>query len=409
MHRTFTNAIIFALAAASGAGAARADIFVLKNQGEVRGELVNKDEAPRKTFVVKTASGGHVMLDATDVVEVKPQSAAEMKYDRYRGDCPDTADGHWKMAEWCQANRLGRQRQEHLQRILELDPDHEKARHALGYSQIGRRWVTQEQVMAENGYIRSKHAPGKWILPQEEELLVAKDKLNRAQLEWNSKLKRWSAWLGTDKAAQAIAGIKAIDDPVAIRALTKFLEDERRQDIRLLYVQALGRINVPASLEVLVAVSLFDGDEEVRLAALDEVVSRGYRQGVGRYVQVLKHKDNAVINRAAVALGKLNDESAVGPLIDALVTTHTYVIKKGQAGQTAATFGNAPGTGGPGGFTFGGSGAETIKRDEENRDVLQALVDLTDGTSFNYDVKAWKQWYVTQRKPSTLNARRDGT
>ncbi len=409
MKRNLVNAMLFALAAAGSIGPARADIFALKNQGEVRGELVNKNESPRKSYVVKTASGGHVMLDAAEVAEVRPQSAAEMKYDRYRGDCPDTVDGHWKMAEWCKTNRLSTQREDHLRMLLEIDPDHEAARHALGYSQINGRWVTQTQVMAESGYIRSKHAPGKWILPQEEELLATKEKVNRAQLEWNTKLKRWSSWIGTDKASQAIAGIKAIDDPLAIRGLTRFLEDDQRQDMRLHYVQALGRINVPAAMDVLVGVSLFDRDEEIRLAALDEIVSRDYRAGVGRYVQALKYKDNGVVNRAGAALGKFKDESSIGPLIDALVTNHTYVIKKGDPGQTSATFGNSPGSGGPGGFSFGGSGTETKKIDHENRDVLQALVDMTGGTSFNYDVKAWKYWFVAQKKPATLDARRDGS
>jgi hypothetical protein len=32
---------------------------------------------------------------------------------------------------------------------------------------------------------------------------------------------------------------------------------------------------------------------------------------------------------------------------------------------------------------------------------------LTGGTSFNYDVRAWKYWYAAQKKPATLDARRD--
>jgi hypothetical protein len=408
MKRLCHNAILTVLAAASTVGAARADVFVLKNQGEIRGELVNKKESPRKSYVVKTASGGHVMLDVGEVAEVRPQSAAEIKYDRYRGDCPNTVDGHWKMAQWCKNNRLTRQRDEHLQLLLEIDPDHEEARHALGYSQINGRWVTQAQVMVEGGYIRSKYAPGKWILPQEEELLATREKVNRAQLEWNTKLKRWGSWIGTDKASQAIAGIQAIDDPLAVRALKKFLEEDNRRDMRLHYVKALGRVNTPAAMDVLVGTSLFDKDEEIRIAALDEVVSRNYRPSVGQYVQALKNKDNQVVNRAGVALGQLKDESAIGPLIDALVTNHTYIVQKGQPGQTSATFGNAPGGGG-GGFSFGGSSTQTIKRDHENHDVLQALVEMTGGTSFNYDVKAWKYWYIAQKKPATLDARRDGT
>ena len=47
-----------------------------------------------------------------------------------------------------------------------------------------------------------------------------------------------------------------------------------------------------------------------------------------------------------------------------------------------------------------GSSTETVKRRFENRDVLESLIQLADGTSFNFDVKAWKYWYVAQRKPA---------
>lgn len=388
--------------------AARADVFTLKNHGEVHGELVNKNESPRKTYVVKTTSGGTVTLAADQVSDVKKQSPAEVKYDRYRVDCPDTVDGHWKMAEWCHTNHLSRERAVHLERIIQLDANHADARHGLGYTKINGRWTTQEQVMIDGGYIRSKHAPGKWVLPQEEELLANRKKNTGAQLEWNTKLKRWATWLGTDKAAQAVANIEAIEDPFAVRALAKHLTEDNRRDARVLYLKSLSRIKVPDALDVLVDVSLHDADEEIRIAALDEVVARQYTAGLPKYVQALKNKDNAIVNRAGAALGQLKDPSAVQPLIDALVTTHTFVIQKGQPGQTSSTFGSGPGGGG-GGFSFGGSGTETIKRTFENRAVLQALVDLTGGTSFNFDVKAWKYWYVGQRKPNTIDARRDAS
>lgn len=389
--------------------AVRADVFVLKSQGEVHGELVNKNESPRKTFVVKTTSGGTVTLTADQVSEVKTQSPAEVKYDRYRVDCPDTVEGHWKMAEWCHTNHLSRERAVHLERIIQLDPNHAEARHGLGYTKINGKWTTQEQVMIDSGYIRSKHAPGKWVLPQEEELLASRKKNTGAQLEWNTKLKRWATWLGTDKAAQAVANIEAIEDPFAIRALAKHLAEDNRRDARVLYLKSLSRIKVPDALDVLVGVSLHDADEEIRIAALDEVVAREYTGGVPKYIQALKNKDNAVVNRAGAALGQLKDPAAVQPLIDALVTTHTFVITKGQPGQTSSTFGSGPGGGGGGGFSFGGSGSETIKKEFQNRAVLQALVDLTGGTSFNFDVKAWKYWYVGQRKPNTIDARRDAS
>jgi hypothetical protein len=395
---------VLALVALSGA--ARGDIFVLKESGEVRGELLNPAESPRTSYVIKTAGGGRVTLAADAVKEVKRQTAAQMKYDQIRGNVPDTVEGQWKMAEWCRENKLADERKSHLEKILALDPNHKEARYGLGYSQIGGRWVTQEQMMSQNGYIRSKHAPGKWVLPQEEELLAAQSKATKAQLDWKARLKRWSGWLGGDKGPQAVANIQAINDAFAVPALAKSLETDRRREARLLYVEALGRINTPPGLEVLVNTSLLDEDDEIRIAALDQVVARDYKPAVARYVQALKHKQNPVINRAAVGLGAMKDPSAVGPLIDALVTTHTFVLQQGQPGQTTTTFGTGPNSGG---FSMGGSSTKVIKRDFENRDVLQALVELSDGVSFNYDVRAWKNWFAAQKKPKTLDARRDSS
>jgi hypothetical protein len=386
------------------ASVAPADIFFLKNQGEVRGELTNPDESPRKSYVIKTAGGGQVVLTADQVERVQPQSPAEIKYDRFRADIPDTVEGQWKAAEWCLANRLTKHRELHLARILELDPNHEAARHALGYSQVAGQWVTQQQAMLDAGYVKSKFAPGKWVSPQEEELLASRDKTTKAQLAWKAELKRFDRWLSGDKAPQAIAGIKAIDDPLAVPALSAFLASEKRRDVRLLYVAALARINTPPSMDALVQASLFDGDEDIRAAALDEVVAHKYDGAVHQYVQALKHKDNAVINYAAAGLGRLGDEGAIGPLIESLVTTHSYKIQDSPPGQTAATFGTG---GNAGQFNFGGGGPKIVKETLENRAVLQALVDLTGGESFNYDVRAWKNWYVARRKPSTLDARRD--
>ncbi|MBI3836415.1 MAG: HEAT repeat domain-containing protein [Planctomycetia bacterium] len=384
-----------------GAGWCRAEVFLLENDGQIRGELVNRDESPRKTYVIKTATGGQVTLDAAQVKKVVRQSAAEVKYDRIRPDYPDTVEGQWQLAEWCRENRLNHQRAAHLERILELDPNHAGARHALGYSQINGRWLTQQQKMTENGYVKHN---GSWVLPQEVEIMEQQRKEKLAQLEWASKLKRWQGWLNTNKAEQAQANIQAIDDPFAARPLAKYLDQETRRDVRMLYVGALGRLNVPAGLDALVHASLFDGDEEVRMACLDQVVSHQYKPAVGTYINSLKSKDNRVVNRAAVCLGQMKDSSAIGPLINALRTVHTFQIQKGQPGNMGATFGTGPNSGS---FSFGGGGVQIVKQTFDNRDVLQALVDLTGGVSYNFDVSAWKYWFAAQKKPTSLDARRD--
>jgi hypothetical protein len=405
--RAFGQVLIVLAPCVFGVGsAARADVFLLHSGGQVHGQLVNADQNPRKTYVIKTASGGQVELDAEQVKKVERQNAAELRYDQIRANYPDTVDGQWQLAEWCRDNKLTRQRRTHLARIIELDPDHAAARRSLGYSNINGRWITQEKLMAENGYVRYK---GAWLLPQEVELKEQERKEKLAQTEWSTKLKRWHGWLGTDKADQALAGIKGVNDPMAAPALARYLIHSKQEprDLRLLYVEALGRLNDAAGMDALITASLLDADEEVRLTSLDQIVDHNYKPAVSKYVQALRHKENAVVNRAAVCLSRMKDKTAIGPLIEALVTIHRFEIQKGNPGQTSASFGRGPGGGG-GGFTFGGGGTEIINQPIENREVLNALTGLS-SANFDYDKHAWKRWYAAQKKGSSLDARRDSS
>jgi hypothetical protein len=390
------------LLAGALAGSSRAEVFLLHDGGQVRGELVNRDQSPRKTFVIKTVSGGQVTLDAAQVKTVRRQSASEIKYDHIKASYPDTIDGQWKLSEWCRDNGLSTQRKVHLERILELDPDHAAARHLLGYMHTHGRWMTQEMLMTERGYLRYK---GRWVLPQEMEILEQQRKENLAQAEWTGKLKRWHGWLATDKAEQAEGFIRGIDDPFAVRPLIKYLDSDDHRGLRMMYVEVLGKLNVPLAMEALIDASLADGDEEIRLACLDQVVSHQYKPAVSRYVKALKSKDNATINRAAICLAHTKDPSAIAPLIDVLVTIHSYTIQRGTPGGIGASFGRGPG-GSFGGLTAGSS-VETINQRVENRGVLQSLVDLTGGVSYNFDIGTWKNWYASQKKPQSLDARRD--
>src|SRR5262249_25111276 len=157
---------------------------------------------------IKTATGGQVTLNADQVKEVKKQSPAEIQYEKIRSNYPDTVEGQWKLAEWCRENRLPKQRKAHAERVIQLDANHAPARHALGYSQIQGRWVTQAGLMKENGYVRYK---GKWVLPQEVAILEQRDKEDKAQKDWGIKLKHWQAWFGTNKESQAVTNINSIN------------------------------------------------------------------------------------------------------------------------------------------------------------------------------------------------------
>ena len=52
--------LLVAIGSIGGANPARADLFVLRTGGQVEGELLNPDEKPRESYVVKTQFGGQL-------------------------------------------------------------------------------------------------------------------------------------------------------------------------------------------------------------------------------------------------------------------------------------------------------------------------------------------------------------
>ncbi len=382
---------------------ARGEVFHLATGGVVRGEIANKNEDPRENYVIKTASGGQVTLSAADVESVDHQSPVEIKFDRLKASTPDTTKGNWELAEFCRENRLPELRKEHLERIVELEPDHADARHALGYTHVKGKWITRAEGMDAEG---RKLYGGEWLMQQEIDLREAKRKAVLAEKKWYQELKRYRGWIDKGRAEQGREKIAAINDPYAAKGLEHFLNSESDREMRMLWVDALARVG---AMDSLVSASLSQPDEEVRIACMEKLAAARYKLAARRYVQALKSKDNSMVNLAAVGLGYMKDPSTIPSLIDSLITKHKYTIQQGgQPGQMSSTFGSGAGGGGggPGGFSFGQPQPITVEQKHQNTEVLRTLVALS-GANFDYDVPAWKYWYASQKSPASLDARRD--
>jgi hypothetical protein len=388
--------------AAVSVGPVEADIFFLTNGGRIEGELLNPEQRPRENYIIQLDGGVQVTLAADQVEKVVSLRPEEAEYQRIRHQYPDTVEGQWELAEWCRQKRLLAQRDVHLQRIIELDPDHVAARRALGYSQMEGKWQTTEDVMRSRGYQRYQ---GAWRTKQEIELLEARRQQEQIEKEWFQKINRWRGWLGTDKGELARQSIVTIKDPLAIKALVASLRAERQLGVRLLYIEALAHLGTAEAIRVLAETAMEDYDEEVRLTCLDYLCKMPPNPEVTTFfVGYLKHKDNVLVNRAAGALGRLGDRSAVGPLIDALITRHKYKVSTGSPGTISAGFGSGPGAP-PGGLAVGG-GPKIVIRNVMNQPVLDALVALT-GQNFHFDQQAWRYWLASQRRPESIEGRRD--
>lgn len=250
---------------------------------------------------------------------------------------------------------------------------------------------SHRELMAARGYVRHQ---GAWRTAQEIELLERAEKATLAQKEWNGRLERLRRQVDQPAKAEAAAeDIREIADPAAVPALAAALAREPSPQVRNWYVEALTRIRSPDAIAVLIAAALDHPDPETRLASVEQLAKIDPAVAVPRLVAALGSPDNAQVNRAAEALGRLGAPAAVGPLIDALETQHVAVTGDGTAeGSTSATF-----TPAGGGLSMGG-GPKRSKVTLRNDRVRDALIALT-GANFGWDAGAWRAWRAARNAP----------
>jgi tetratricopeptide (TPR) repeat protein len=392
---------ILLVAGAGMIGLARADVVELAGGGRIEGRLL-EDQKTDTALVIQTPSGVRLTIPRSEIERVDSVSQVQAQYEALAHASPDTVEAHWKLAEWCRERDLRDEAHEHLERILELDPDHAEARRLLGYHKENGHWMSRDEVMASRGMVKYG---GRYVTRQHVELLEQAKKLRESDAEWNGRLdhlRRALVGRRADRADQAQQEILSLHDPAAAGAVVDMLRREKDPAIRQLWLRAASQIDDPVTLEALVHLSLYDPDPETRRQCLDYVI-RSKQPGIATpYIRALRSPDNAMINRAAAALGQIGDKDAIGPLIDVLVTKHTVAASSDKQGQYAITFTPSGGSG----FSFGGGGPKTTTRWVRNPSVLSALVTLA-GTSFDYDQDQWRAWLAAQAKLNRVDVRRD--
>lgn len=386
------------LAVCPAPAAAEETLLLLASGGQVRGTLLNPSEFPRQTYQIETAYGVRLTLPRELVHQAGTITDKRLEYEQVAPTYPDTLEGQWKLAEWCREKNMRTERETHLARVLDFDPDHEQARRALGYFLHGKNWVTQEEMMNTRGFVKYK---GEWLLPEEVEL---REKRRQAELQekaWMRQVADWKRNIGS-RSQEILAQMQEVRDPYAVSAISYHMTPARepRPAVRLAFVDVLVNINTLSAWKLIGEITLNDPNEEVRVSAREKLRGQKQPELVKLFVSRLKHPDNHIVNRAALGLGMLGDDTAIGPLIDALVTTHQFRIVKGRPGTTTTFSSN-----GGGGLSVGQQ-AEVHHKQFNNEPVRDVLIHLTK-VNFQFDQEQWRAWHASYLRARAVDTRRN--
>lgn len=392
-------------AGAAGAGLASVDTVQIFGGGQVAGRV--KRVASEKTpyAIVEIDPHLKVAIPEHQVARVAEASALAEYRARVAAIAAatggDDAEQHYELARWCKQQLLHAQYRHHLQRTVRIDPNHSKARTALGFVEHDGEWVRQAQLYRSRGMVS---VGGKYRLPAE--LMIAESKKevevkSKAWLRELDRLKRLIA-RGGDRGGEAWAALAAIDDPFAAPAIGRELVEatEQPRDLRLFWIDKLAQLDSPDGLPPLIRVGLSETDSVVREKALETLHQRAPEAAVAAYLPLLRSNDNATVRRAAESLSYFPDPELVVPLIDALVTKHKTVIPADT--RTNVGFNNS----GSGGMTTGGK-ERTIVESVQNPPVLDLLRQIEGDVDYGYNVAFWRRHVASKLSGYRGQMRRD--
>jgi len=402
-----------------------ADLIELKSGGRIRGKISRisrKNGVPARSEIkIETLAGTVVVVKRDDVRKISRRPLLVEEYEIRANDTPDEADAQWELAEWCRENRLAKQRKRHLQKVVERDSNHEQAHLALNHRFRKGRWISRDDEMRAQGYVKHKR---RYVTTQ------ALDRMNKSEIQrkrerdWRRRIRQWHTWLNNRDPARRNNGWKSltrITDPDAVQALVRHFQDSPDEELRKLYINILSQIPGGKPVAPLVVQTLHDVSLDLRKKSFAAIQPNRHDLAVPHFVPELNHRSNIIVRRAAVALGKLGDDSVFLDLVDALVTTHRYRVRiPDNRGMTFGSNGSfsttSPGMTLPpnielmartGQFPDGiivlppanqpvKTRVITITREHENGEVVEALQKLT-GESFGFNRRAWRLWWTRQK------------
>jgi hypothetical protein len=386
---------------------AEADVIRLKTGGELRGTIQTIDG---QQVSIRTIAGSTVTVHRNTVQFVTHRSTIAEEYETRLKTLPNTAEAHWRLAEWCRANRLKPQRIWQARKVLLSDPNHVKARRLLGYKRDGVKWTTSARENRKRGYVKLRR---KYVPRQTRDAIARTAAEKERQANWVRQISRLANAVDAGDAS-AINEIAFIRDPMALSGLTSFFRESPSQAVRRAYVTALGQIKHPAALAPLVEQAVLDSSDEVRTAAIASIPQEEVESVLRILEDFVNDGDYYVVQKAAAVLGAFDHPDAIEMLIESLITFHEYSTRPSAAPevqQRAVDLLNKDDLSPPElllvlqtsvippraveATTEESNGRIQVLYPHRNRAALASLVALT-GEDFGFDQRLWRLWFARE-------------
>jgi len=368
-----------------------ADTVITTDGRRFEGTVTQRDGK----VVVTLKKGVEIILEKADIEKIEVGTSLHDEYEKKKKELvPGDADVRYALAQWCKEKGLASEQKEMLEAVIRLSPDHAQARRDLGYVKDGDQWITEDALRKKLGF---EKVNGKWVPAGEAKRAKRTDEIRkflvRFALQYPKKDKK-------AEAARAELDALAKEDPTLVGPLVEERLGEHDATVRVALVQLLGQLKAKLQGDKLVTMAFEDDDADVRLAAawsawqLDDTALRT------RIVQALFHTKSAVRDRAAEALGYIEDLDTAPYLIEALYLVGTKQVEVQQN--------DMPVTRGLGGIRaegyFGGYWVQAGEVQIETRQVfiyskkaLSALKNITK-KDFDFSKHDWFEWWEKDGK-----------
>jgi len=387
---------------------ARADLFYFKNGRSLDGAIVSQNDDEYRIRLMN----GVIDVPKADIVRREPKAPPWDRLADERGNHPDTAQGHYDLAQWCKAEGFIAEMKSELRRAIDLDPDFGPARRDLGYIRDGNgRWSIPENL-------RVRHIPEAEQIRKDEAAAIRKEIgkwTTRVRQIRSNKLEGGNRTETSKMFQIGRRQLLGMNDPLAIPAIAGVLS-AGAEPTRRVMIEALSRFQEDDATLNLIMASIFDPSPDIRRRAAEAVAPRKDARMVAEYRSALRSGEDQVVRNAARALGVIGAEEAVPDLIPLLdvagyatvvITRQEYFVSalNDYCGPTITCFGGVPLFYYPPSISVFGAGSvigsswytEIDKMAIYRTEVQEALIAIT-GKNFGFDMAAWNRWWEQRRR-----------